>query len=217
MGAGGVPAGARRGCAILRSRAALRRAGARGCAITPDAGSAGPPPRGRIELKLRDVSQLFHTLDPSPFPERTLDDTAEDFIVGWARDYPRRTPLELVVHLAQPPRESDVLAVESAVHNHFRYLAENKRREFRQLMSRGRTSLLIGLAFLAVCLLAGNAVARLSDSPLAALGREGLLIGGWVAMWRPIEIFLYDWWSVRRQQLDYERLARIPVRLASAI
>ena len=32
---------------------------------------------------------------------------------------------------------------------------------------------------------------------------------GWVAMWRPLEIFLYDWWPVRRLQVAYERLARM--------
>jgi hypothetical protein len=32
--------------------------------------------------------------------------------------------------------------------------------------------------------------------PLVAVLRENLLVGGWVAMWRPIEIFLYDWWPI---------------------
>jgi hypothetical protein len=31
--------------------------------------------------------------------------------------------------------------------------------------------------------------------------REGFLIGGWVAMWRPLEVFLYDWWPNRQSQL----------------
>ena len=26
------------------------------------------------------------------------------------------------------------------------------------------------------------------------------MIGGWVALWRPLEIFLYDWWPIRRKQ-----------------
>jgi hypothetical protein len=26
-----------------------------------------------------------------------------------------------------------------------------------------------------------------------------LVIGGWVAMWRPMEVFLYDWWPVRAE------------------
>ena len=97
---------------------------------------------------------------------------------------------------------------------HFRYLAEAKQREFRRLMSRGRTSLVIGLAFLGLCVAVGNAVIAGDASPLRLLARESLLIGGWVAMWRPIEIFLYDCWGVRGQQRDYERLGRMSVRIS---
>ena len=39
-------------------------------------------------------------------------------------------------------------------------------------------------------------------------------IGGWVAMWRPIEVFLYDWWPIRREARLYDRLAVMPVRIA---
>ena len=168
----------------------------------------------RIELKLRELGQLFNSLDPSPFRERSLDPEAEAFIVSWARDLPHTSALELRVHLAEPPRDREQAShVAAAVQGHFAYLAEVKAREFRQLMARGRVSLWIGLAFLAMCTLAGNALPHASASPFVPLLREGLLIGGWVAMWRPIEIFLYDWWGVRRQQRNYERLARMPVRI----
>ncbi len=168
----------------------------------------------RIELKLRELNQLFHTLDPSPFRERSLDDAAEAFIVSWARDLPQKADLELIVHVPDPRADGDLeKQVETAVQSHFLYLAEVKQREFRQLMARGRTSLLIGLSFLSVCMIVGNALTALGTSALFQLGRESLVIGGWVAMWRPIEIFLYDWWGVRRQQRGYERLGRMPVRL----
>jgi hypothetical protein len=172
------------------------------------------PTTAQIELKLRDVKQLFHTLDPSPFRERSLDAEAEAFIVSWAHELPAKSELELVLHVPSSPENAALLAeVEPAVQGHFRYLAEVKQREFRQLMSRGRTSLLIGLAFLGLCVAAGNAVIVGDASPLRLLVRESLLIGGWVAMWRPIEIFLYDWWGVRRQQRGYERLGRMSVRI----
>ncbi len=171
----------------------------------------------RIELKLRDLNQLYHTLDPSPFRERSLDESAEAFIVSWARDLPHHGDLELVVHLAGPVAGAELQAeVQSAVQGHFRYLADVKLREFHQLMSRGRTSLLIGVTFLAACVIIGNALVGLGTSALFLLARESLLIGGWVAMWRPIEIFLYDWWGVRRLQKDYERLSRMPVRIVGA-
>ena len=47
--------------------------------------------------------------------------------------------------------------------------------------------------------------------------RESLLIGGWVAMWRPLEVFLYDWWPIRAEARLYDRLAAMPVRIQYAI
>jgi hypothetical protein len=46
--------------------------------------------------------------------------------------------------------------------------------------------------------------------------REGFLIGGWVAMWRPIEIFLYDWWPIRAEARLFDRLGAMPVRITYA-
>jgi hypothetical protein len=40
-----------------------------------------------------------------------------------------------------------------------------------------------------------------------------LFIGGWVSMWRPLEIFLYDWWPIREEAQLSDRLATMPVRI----
>jgi hypothetical protein len=58
-----------------------------------------------IKLKLRDMNQLFNSMDPSPFIEKDLDDDAEEFIVSWAREFPPDTPVMLSVHLEQWPTE----------------------------------------------------------------------------------------------------------------
>jgi hypothetical protein len=42
---------------------------------------------------------------------------------------------------------------------------------------------------------------------------EGLTIIGWVAMWRPIDIYLYRWWPLRRLGRYYRKLAEIPVKV----
>ena len=60
---------------------------------------------------------------------------------------------------------------------------------------------------------AGDAVASfLRDTRLAGVIREGLLIGGWVAMWRPLEVFLYDWWPIRAEARLFDRLRTMPVQ-----
>jgi hypothetical protein len=59
-----------------------------------------------------------------------------------------------------------------------------------------------------------SVLAVLAPTEERRLLREGLLIGGWVAMWRPIEIFLYDWWPIRAEARLFDRLSTMPVRIA---
>ncbi|MFO0571330.1 MAG: hypothetical protein U0263_37220 [Polyangiaceae bacterium] len=165
-----------------------------------------------IELELERIEQLFNSIDPAPFPEKDLDDDIDRFLVSWAKEYPDRAPLKVVIHLGSLPErvQPDELC-EEALHHYYAYRRELSEREFRDLMRRGRTSLVIGVAFLALCLGASRLLESLSSSPIATIIRESLIIGGWVAMWRPLEILLYDWWPVRRSTLIYEKLAKSAV------
>jgi hypothetical protein len=43
--------------------------------------------------------------------------------------------------------------------------------------------------------------------------RQGLVIAGWVAMWRPIQIFLYEWWPITRRRSMLHNLSRAQVRV----
>jgi hypothetical protein len=152
-------------------------------------------------------------MDPSPFHERDLDDDAEEFIVGWAREFPRHDPISLVVHVNQlPPRGDAEYLLETAVHNYFAYRAKLNRLEFRHLLKQGRTSLIIGLTFLAGCMITSELLRR-QEGTLPIVLREGLIIAGWVAMWRPMEIFLYEWWPLLRKGRLYEKLSRMRVEV----
>lgn len=180
-----------------------------------------PPADGShaIELRLREISQLFNSLDPSPFNEKDLDGDAEEFIVGWARELPRGRPLHLIVHLEKPlPDGRDSASVAEAIRHYFTYRASITRLELRQLFKQGRMSLLIGTVFLAGCLLLGRMIGPDESGAARTVAREGLTIGGWVAMWRPMEIYLYDWWPLWRRSLLQLRLGRmkIDIRLAKA-
>lgn len=166
-----------------------------------------------IELRLHDIEQLFNSLDPSPFREKDIDRDAEDFIVGWAQELPRATPLALRIHLAQPPVATSEAAIVEAVHNYFASRREHAQRELRLLLRQGRLSLLIGLVFLAACLAGGELLAR-EGAAWAEYVRQSLLIAGWVAMWRPMQIYLYDWWPIRRQIRTFDRLATMPVDIS---
>lgn len=167
----------------------------------------------QVEVRLRELAQLFNSMDPSPFSDRDLDAAAEEFIVGWARELPHKHELELVIHLAMRPDPERAAGTEEAVRHYFADRAGMKQRELRLLMRRGRISLLVGLLFLAACFAAGEMIAQEPGRSWSEFVTLGLQIVGWVAMWRPLEIFLYDWWPVRNDRLLMERLARMRVRL----
>ena len=80
------------------------------------------------------------------------------------QEYPLRDPVSLVVHVNQWRDDAQQL-VETAVHNYFAYRTKLNRMEFHRLLKQGRVSLIIGLAFLALCLLASELLLRQGTSP----------------------------------------------------
>lgn len=58
-----------------------------------------------------------------------------------------------------------------------------------------------------------NCRATTRQGPLATVLRESLLIGGWVAMWRPMDFFLYEWWAMRAELRMLDQLSDIAVRI----
>lgn len=167
-----------------------------------------------IEIRIGEEKQLFNSIDPSPFRQKDLDPAAEEFIVEWARETHRKADLALVVHVDQRDPKSDPGQLTDAVHEFFRARAKATRITLRRTFRNGRISLVIGLVAMGLTVALGSLVERwLSDEHLARLLRESLMIGGWVAMWKPLEIFLYDWWPILAEARLYDKLSTMPVRV----
>ena len=175
----------------------------------------GESPKQVIEIRLKTVNQLFSSFDPSPFPKRDIDEDAERFIVDWARELPRDASLRIVVELPQEEAaRAEAGALPEALANYFSGRVLQLDADLRELFRIGWPSLLIGLAVLASALVASQTVTRLIPHPtLARVIEESLIILGWVANWRPMEIYLYDWWPIVRQRRLYARLAAAPVQV----
>jgi hypothetical protein len=185
---------------------------------SPPFAPGAPPPYRRaagvtlIEIRLTRIEQLFNSLDHAPFLEKDLDEDAEEYIVGALRDLGRREPARLVLHLpAAELQRIDPDAIGASIRHYFAYRLWGERRRLRRELRVGVASLAIGLSFLAACIALRNVVAATWHTGWADAVQEGLLISGWVAMWRPIEIFLYDWWPIWQTGRLHARLAELPV------
>jgi hypothetical protein len=179
--------------------------------------ASGVPAHGChvLDLYLSETKQLFNSMDPSPFRERDLDPKAEAYIIDWAREPPARLPLGLVVHLGrESATEDDGVMLREAVHDHFRRRAKATWASLRRLFREGRISLVIGLGFLLLAIVVGESIASLVSSERhAILVEQSLIIVGWVALWHPLGIFLYDWWPIRAEAKLFDRLGEMDVKV----
>jgi hypothetical protein len=166
-----------------------------------------------IELRVDEIAQLFHTLDPFPFRERDLDREAEDFIVSWARELPVDQPIRIFIHFPDSAAQTNAAReLGDAFSRYFSHRAGIIQRDLNELFRVGRRSLSIGVFVLIVCFVAAHfAGGLLIEAPFKRLVEESFLILGWVANWRPLEIFLYDWWPIARRRDLYHRLSKAVV------
>ncbi len=172
----------------------------------------------RLNIRLSTLRQLFNSLDPAPFHEKDLDRDAEDYIVGWAAEFPLNSTFELDLLLpAEELAAAERQDVTRAVHNYFAYRAKEAWRQLNLHLREGRVALVIGLLFLATCVVLRQVAPILvSQEMVVRTLRESLLILGWVAMWRPLQIFLYDWWPIRHRAKLYESLSHMPVKILAS-
>lgn len=165
-----------------------------------------------IELKLNEARQFFNTLDPSPFHKRELDAEVAQWLLDATRDLDKQKHIKIAIYL--PPGEHPISQdeFEQAIHHYFRYHALKHQQRLRLLIRNGRHALVVGSGFLAFCAVLVNNVLPKAHSPFD-FWHTSVSILGWVAMWRPIDIFLYEWWPIRQDEKICRRLADLPVEL----
>jgi hypothetical protein len=170
-------------------------------------------------LTVADVRRLFDNRDPAPYRERDLDEGAVEYVMGAVEEIPRHRPLSLVVTIearSEPDLSDDLVA--EAIRSHFAHARRQVARRLRQHVRRGRLALAVGLLALVSCLTLAQGVAALPGGDMRDVVREGLVIAGWVAVWRPLEGLLYDWWPLveERRQIDRVLAAAVEIRHADA-
>jgi hypothetical protein len=163
--------------------------------------------RACIDIEVKTARQLFDERDPSPFRERDLSVDAVEYIVEAAEEIPASVPLSIVLFIAEPPTErvSDATIVE-AVRTHFSYELGRLQRRVRQRRRLGQITLVAGLAMLALFLTLAELATMLANLHVRQILREGLVIIGWVAIWRPLEVLLYDWWPLSQKRRLLQRI-----------
>lgn len=169
--------------------------------------------RSCIDVRVRSSQQLFDMRDPAPFRERDLDDEAVAYLTDAALDLPANAPLKIVVWLADEPDPVPDATIADAVHSHFTHEWQRAARDLRAEATRRRLFLAAGIALLATFLLLAELTRWLAPGAVREVLREGCVITGWVAMWRPLEALFYDRWPLVRRRTLLGRLGSAPVEI----
>jgi len=170
-----------------------------------------------IEVRVHSPHQLFDARDPAPFRERDLDDDFVEYILASAREVSSREPLKIAIHVEETEKDLSRAAIKEAIHEFFNYKIEMQRSELRTFLKRAQMILVLGLATLFLLLTIAQ---RIPISPTPNnwnILREGLVIFGWVSIWKPIELILFDWYPLLEELRFFHRLleAEIEIRFGA--
>jgi hypothetical protein len=165
-----------------------------------------------IEIKIKKINQLFNSFDPSPFLEKDLDDDAFEYIVSSVSEHSLKKKQKILIHMPmnQHKKLSEV-EIRRAIHNFFEYKKILAERNIKLKLKEGQLSFVVGITFLVACVMTGQYIRGLADNNFTFIVFEGLLIGGWVAMWKPISDILYEWWPVYKEKKIYKKISEMDI------
>jgi hypothetical protein len=165
-----------------------------------------------VNIHIRDLSQLFNSLDPSPFWDRDLDREAAEFIEAEFSEKLSAETWNLYVHAHQDG--TSLADLQTAIENYYGRMASTARRALREHIWSSEWTLLAGVLVFLLSMGLRSMLGGLLGT-LPQILDEGLIILAWLALWRPAEMLLYGWVPMRRKEQLYERLARIRVFVRS--
>jgi len=152
-------------------------------------------PPAAIVVELDHVEDLFTTggfaplkghFEPRSGMEQVLDQVAVR--------RPRRHDKVLVRLLIASPTQVTDAEIKAAIRGYCGAVIADRQLDVQRVRQSGRNALILGVGFLAVCLLLSTGITAATMLPefIRRLFGEGLIIAGWVGLWRPVELVLFD-------------------------
>lgn len=164
-----------------------------------------------ITVHLDDLSQLFTAPSGDPFSEEPylvsgiewILDELTPYALGWG------ATTKTTIVLPKGSFQTDLASKTSAaVKRYCQFKIRQNQHALVALRWQGFKALQMGIVFLAACLLLSAFLSGAAFLPgfLGTLFSNGLEIAGWVSLWRPIEIFLYEWWPFWLEDQLYKHI-----------
>lgn len=165
-----------------------------------------------VDVRVPAIENLFDKRDPAPFRERDLDPSLREYLVESTEDLLSRGPPRLVFWLEKPCEKA---ALEEPVRAHFNYELERLVRSRRREVRMGYVALLIAFALITLFISLAQLVPKELTTSFGAALKETLIISGWVLLWRPVEVLIYDGLPWRRRRAVLRNVLAAPIEVRS--
>lgn len=171
-----------------------------------------------IEVRIRSVSQLFDARDPAPFRDRDLDDDFVEYITSSAEELNHADAFKILIHIeevANSQMESNTIS--DSIKDFFEYQVDLKSKQLTKVLKTGQLFLLFGIIFLFICLVVSDffGTVHFLEETYREFLKQGFIIMGWVAMWKPLELILFDWWPIYDKMKIYRKILASEIEVRS--
>lgn len=166
-----------------------------------------------IEVRIDRLEELVDERDPTPSPGKDLNPYVSEYILSWARETTPDDQVGIRFHVSEEVSTAGIAEAQMAIRDAFVCEAGLEERRLHALFREGRVSLAIGLVALTLSLVVSDLIA--AEQGVMAILKQSLVVAGWVAMWKPVQLYLYDWWPIRREIRMYRRLAGATVEIVT--
>jgi hypothetical protein len=150
------------------------------------------PSTQQFAIRVGSIDQLFWEFDARPVPERTLSGDARwSLLDEWERVRASK-PSCLTIYAPESERaETDEDAIRAAVRRSL-HKASGPLRQIEPLSRQEKIAARIGIVVLFLSIVVSTAIDRVSEDVVVEGFAQGILVVGWVALWRPAERFVVE-------------------------
>lgn len=169
-----------------------------------------------LELQLSNGQQLFDARDPSPLRGRDLNEFVVKYIIESFQEIPRDKEVTMTIYFSEGLgiRYTEG-QIKKAVQHFFEDEVKTQSLHLKQTLVHGFKSLAIGLTFLFFCVFTYYYFKNLPETLFNNFFKETTHVLGWVSMWHPINIFLYEWWPIIEKRNLLRRISQTEVSIVS--
>lgn len=164
-----------------------------------------------IKVEISKLGQLITVDNANTYPGTGVDSDASEYLHNKADLIRLNHDVRLEVSIPKISGEEKELATK-VLHRFFDYKTQVAKKDLAHNFAQGITSIIFSVILVISCALIYILFKVLGASDgLMTLISSILIIACWVAVWTPVEIFLFNWWPIRHEVRVYRKLSTMEV------